>query len=97
MRETYDMTLFLGGALTGSRATQQRHLRQAHIMQSAIQNRWKRDNPWTWQTKHFLWFLNEHLKNHAIASRYSYRLTALFICKKLGLKDLSNLLNQAKP
>jgi hypothetical protein len=31
--------------LAGSKTTQQRHLRQALIMQAAIQQRWQRDNP----------------------------------------------------
>jgi hypothetical protein len=47
----FDVALFLSGVLTGSKATQQRHLWQARIMQAAIQQRWRRDNPWTWQLK----------------------------------------------
>jgi len=52
-----DMALFLNGVLAGSKRTQQRHLRQARIMQAAIKRRWQRDNPWTWQLKHMQWFL----------------------------------------
>jgi hypothetical protein len=62
---SFDMALFLSGVLTGSKATQQRHLRQARIMQAAIQQRWQRDNPWTWQLKHVRWFLTQHLKDHS--------------------------------
>jgi hypothetical protein len=58
----FDMALFLSGVLTGSKVTQQRHLRQARIMQAAIQQRWQRDNPCTWQLKHVRWFLTQHLK-----------------------------------
>lgn len=46
MSKPFDMTLFLSGTLAGSRTTQQRHLRQARIMQAAIQQRWHRNNPW---------------------------------------------------
>ncbi|RJX76301.1 hypothetical protein D3M70_23450 [Pseudomonas sp. LS-2] len=47
MSKPFDMELFLGGVLTGSHATRQRHLRQAKAIQTAIANRWQRDNPWT--------------------------------------------------
>ena len=84
MTKHFDMALFLSGVLTGSKATQQRHMRQARIMQAAIQQRWKRDNPWTWQLKHVRWFLAHHLKGHSDATRYYYRLTALLVWKRLG-------------
>jgi hypothetical protein len=82
--KSFDMALFLSGVLTGSKATQQRHLRQARAMQAAIQQRWQRDNPWTWQLKHVRWFLTQHLKDHSAATRYYYRLTALLVWKRLG-------------
>nr|WP_283099826.1 hypothetical protein [Pseudomonas sp. MWU12-2037] len=78
------MALFLSGVLTGSKVTQQRHLRQARIMQAAIQQRWQRDNPWTWRRKHIRWFLAHHLKDHSEATLYYYRLTAQLILKQLG-------------
>ncbi|HCS45499.1 MAG TPA: hypothetical protein DIW52_22170 [Pseudomonas sp.] len=56
MTKPFDMVLFLSGVLSGSKVTQQRHLRQARIMQAAIQQRWQHDNPWTWQLKHVRWF-----------------------------------------
>ena len=84
MTKHFDMALFLSGVLTGSKATQQRHLRQARIMQAAIQQRWQRDNPWTWQIKHVRWFLTQYLKDHSDATRYYYRLTALLVWKRLG-------------
>ncbi len=37
MSESFDMALFLRGVLTGSKVTQQRHLRQARAIQAAIQ------------------------------------------------------------
>jgi hypothetical protein len=80
----FDMTLFLSGVLDGSKPTQQRHLRQARIMQAAIQQRWQRDNPWTWRLKHVRWFLVHHLKDHSEATRYYYRLTTLLIWKRMG-------------
>ena len=84
MTRPFDMTLFLSGVLTGSTVTQQRHLRQARIMQTAIQERWQRDNPWTWQCKHVRWFLTQHLRDHSNASRYYYQLTAQLVWKRLG-------------
>ncbi|WP_244142439.1 hypothetical protein [Pseudomonas allokribbensis] len=84
MSRPYDMALFLSGVLTGSMATQQRHLRQARIMQAAIQQRWQRDNPWSWQLKHVHWFLVHYLKDHSEATRYYYRLTAQLVWKRLG-------------
>jgi hypothetical protein len=91
MTKPFDMALFLSGALTGSTATQQRHLRQARIMQAAIQQRWQRDNPWRWQLKHMRWFFTQHLKNRSDATRYHYRLTALLIENRLGAeRDVIN-------
>ncbi|HDS1680177.1 TPA: hypothetical protein QEM39_001692 [Pseudomonas putida] len=84
MTKPFDMTLFLSGVLAGSQATQRRHLRQARLMQAAIQQRWQLDNPWTWQLKHVRWFLTQHLKYHSNATRYYYRLTALLVWKRLG-------------
>lgn len=88
MTQTFDMALFLSGVLTGSKVTQQRHLRQALIMQAAIQQRWRRDNAWTWQLKHVRWFLSEYLKNHSDASRYYYGLTAQLIWKRLAQRQM---------
>lgn len=84
MSYPFDMTLFLSGALTGSSATRQRHLRQAQIMQTAIQHRWGRDNPWTWQRKHVRWFLTHYLRNHSNATRYYYQLTTILIWKRIN-------------
>ena len=84
MTRPFDMALFLSGVLTGSKVTQQRHLRQARIMQAAIQQRWQRDNPWTWQLKHVRWFFIQHLKDHSDVTRYYYQLTALLVWKRLG-------------
>ncbi|WLH51222.1 hypothetical protein [Pseudomonas tolaasii] len=83
MSKPFDMMLFLSGSLSGSRSTQQRHLRQALIMQAAIQQRWQHDNPWTWQSKHVRWFLSQHLKNHSYSSKYYYKLTASLIWKRM--------------
>ncbi|MCP1512896.1 hypothetical protein [Pseudomonas rhodesiae] len=84
MNKPFDIALFLSGVLTGSKAAQQRHLRQARTMQAAIQQRWQRNNPWSWQPKHLRWFLSQHLKDHSDATRYYYRLTAQLIWKRLG-------------
>ncbi|WP_243269825.1 hypothetical protein [Pseudomonas sp. EKM23D] len=87
------MGLFLSGVLDGSQATQKRLLRQARLVQEAIQQRWKRDNPWTWQLKHVRWFFTQHLKNHSDSSKYYYRLTARLIWRRLGNDECSRLLS----
>ncbi len=83
MSKSFDMTLFLSGVLTGSKATQQRHPRQARIMQAAIQQQWQRDNPWTWHRKHVRWFLAQHLKDRSETTRYYYRLTVPLVWKRI--------------
>ena len=75
MNKPFDMELFLAGVLTGSHSTRQRHLRQAKAIQAAMSNRWHRENPWTWQRKHFKWFLNHHIRDRSKATQYRYRLT----------------------
>lgn len=101
MTTAFDMGLFLSGVLSGSKATQERHLRQARIMQAAIQQRWQRGNPWSWQLKHLRWFLTQHLKDRSDSTRYYYRLTALLVWKRLrnGLKGDQKYLSikTAKP
>ena len=62
MTKPFDIALFLNGVLTGSEVTQQQHLRQARIIQAAIQRRWQRENAWNWQLKYVRWFLTQHLK-----------------------------------
>lgn len=92
MNKPFDMELFLSGVLTGSKVTQQRHQRQARIMQAAIQKRWQRDNPWRWQHKHIRWFLTHHLKDHSYRTQYCYKLAALLIWRRVnGSVDTSNL------
>lgn len=83
MNRSFQMNLFLCGALSGSHTTIQRHLRQATYMQKAICNRWKITSPWCWKLKHLHWFFNHHLKNHSPPTRYYYKLTAQLILKKL--------------
>jgi hypothetical protein len=90
----FDMTLFLSGVLTGSQATRQRHLRQARAMQAAIQQRWQRDTPWTWQRKHVRWFLDTYLANHAEETRYYFRLTSKLIAKRCAKKFITKAENQ---
>ncbi|MBD9443743.1 hypothetical protein [Pseudomonas sp. PDM04] len=84
MTKPFDMALFLSGVLTGSTATQQRHLRQARIMHVAIQKRWQRENPWVWQVKHVRWFLAFYLEGRANTTLYYYRLTARLIWSRMG-------------
>ncbi|WP_409310709.1 hypothetical protein [Pseudomonas putida] len=84
MTKQFDMALFLSGVLVGSKSTQQRHLRQARIMQAAIQRRWHRANPWSWKMKHIRWFFTQHLRSHSNASRYYYQLTVSLILKRTG-------------
>lgn len=84
MSTAFDMELFLAGVVTGSHTTRQRHIRQAKAIQVAISNRWHRDNPWTWQRKHLVWFLNQHVNRQAESTRYYYLLTMYLLILRLG-------------
>jgi hypothetical protein len=84
MSKPFDMELFLASVLTGSHTTRQRHLRQAKAIQAAISNRWHRDNPWTWQLKHYRWFFDQEMKHLAATTRYYYYLTLRLISFRLG-------------
>jgi hypothetical protein len=84
MSKLFDMELFLAGVLTGSYSTRQRHLRQAKAIQTAVSERWQRDNPWTWQRKHLTWFLVHCLNHKAGGTRYYYVLTMQLIGTRLG-------------
>ncbi|MCP3789423.1 hypothetical protein QLG06_11425 [Pseudomonas sp. V104_6] len=84
MSKLFDMELFLAGVLTGSHATRQRHLRQAKAIQSAITDHWQRDNPWTWQRKHLVWFFDVRLARSSPYTRAYYLGTAHLVCKRAG-------------
>ena len=84
MSKPFDMELFLAGALTGSHATRQRHLRQAIAIQATILERWQRNNPWAWQQKHLVRFFKERLNDRSETTRYYYRPTAELISKRIG-------------
>ncbi|MBH3393394.1 MULTISPECIES: hypothetical protein [Pseudomonas] len=83
MSKPFDMELFLAGVLSGSQATQQRHLRQARIIQAEIANRWQRSTPWAWQRKHLVWFLEHRLDRHSRMTRYYYFLTVRILARRL--------------
>ena len=84
MSKGFDMELFLAGVLTGSYTTRKRHLRQAKVIQATISDRWRRDNPWTWQRKHLVWFLNQQVNQRAESTRYYYLLTMHLLTLRLG-------------
>ena len=83
MSKPFDMELFLTGILTGSHTTQQRHLRQAKLIQSEIAERWQRETPWVWQRKHVTWFLEHQMSQRSEATRYYYLLTARLLARRL--------------
>ena len=91
MSKSFDMELFLAGVLIGSQATRQRHVRQAKIIQAAITERWQRENPWAWQKKHLVWFLENRLSEHSQATQYYYVLTARLLARRLGTSWLFKL------
>lgn len=91
MSKPFDIELFLGGMLTGSLATQQRHFRQARIIQTAIAERWQRKTPWSWKQKHLNWFLQNHLKQHSDGTRYYYLLTVRLLARRLGVSWVFSL------
>lgn len=84
MSKPFDIELFLAGVLTGAHATRERHLRQASAIQAAVDDRWGLDNPWRWQRKHLVWFLNCHLLKHTLSTRYYYLLTVRLIESRMG-------------
>ncbi len=83
MNKVFDMELFLAAVLTGSHSTQQRHLRQARVIQAEISERWQRQTPWAWQRKHVVWFLENRLSKNSDATRYYYMLTARLLSLRL--------------
>lgn len=84
MSNSFDMELFLASVLTGSQSTRQRHLRQAKFIQNAIARRWRRENPWTWQRKHLVWFLGQLQNQNAKSTGYYYELTVKLVAQRLG-------------
>lgn len=84
MSKPFDMEVFLGGVLTGSHVTRQRHLRQARVIQAAIDERWQRRTPWCWKRKHLEWFLKNCLNRRSINTQYYYFLTVKLIVRRLG-------------
>jgi len=91
MTKPFDMELFLTGILTGSHTTQQRHLRQAKLIQSEIAERWQRETPWVWQRKHVTWFLEHRMSHRSEATRYYYLLTARLLARRLDKPWIFNL------
>jgi hypothetical protein len=91
MSKPFDMELFLAGVLIGSHTTRQRHVRQAKIIQAAIAERWQRENLWTCQNKHVVWFLENRLSEHSQATQYYYVLTARLLARRLGTSWLFKL------
>ncbi len=85
MTKAFDMEVLLGGVLTGSHATRQRHLRQAKIIHAAIAERWQRETPWGWKRKHLTWFLKHRLKQRSQETRYYYLLTVRLITRRLEM------------
>ena len=84
MNKPFDMEIFLAEVLTGAHATRERHIRQAKTIQAAISERWNRDNPWTWQRKHLVWFLNHPKNSNSKSTRYYYLLTIQLLTLRLG-------------
>lgn len=84
MNKPFDMEIYLAGVLTGAHASRERHIRQAKTIQAAISERWSRDNPWTWQRKHLVWFFNHHMNSNSKSTRYYYLLTTSLITLRLG-------------
>ncbi|MBX8495222.1 hypothetical protein [Pseudomonas cichorii] len=91
MSKPFDMELFLAGVLTGSHTTRQRHVRQAQIIQAEIAERWQRETPWTWQSKHLNWFLQHCLSRRSDATRYYYLLTVKLLVRRLEKSWTFNL------
>ncbi|WP_034107095.1 hypothetical protein [Pseudomonas lurida] len=91
MSRPFDMELFLAGVLTGSHATQQRHLPQAKLIQNEVAERWQRETLWAWQRKHVTWFLEHRMSQRSEATRYHYLLTARLLARRLEKPRLFKL------
>ncbi|EGB99182.1 MULTISPECIES: hypothetical protein [Pseudomonas] len=91
MNKVFDMELFLAAVLTGSHSTQQRHLRQARVIQAEISERWQRQTPWAWQNKHVDWFFEHRLNLRSEAIRYYYLLTVRLLVRRLQKAWVFNL------
>ena len=91
MSKPFDMELFLAAVLTGSHSTQQRHLRQARVIQAEISERWQLQTPWAWQKKHMDWFLERRLSRRSEATRYYYLLTVRLLASRLQKTWVFNL------
>ncbi|WP_454238967.1 hypothetical protein [Pseudomonas sp. IAP-CY TE4608] len=83
MSKPFDMELFLAAVLTGSRATRQRHIRQAKLTQAEITERWQLETPWAWQRKHVTRFLEHRLAGRCAATRFYYLLTERLLARRL--------------
>lgn len=83
MSMPFDMELFLAGALNGSHATRQCHVRQAKIIQAEIAERWQRETPWGWHKKHVAWFLGHRMSQRSEATQYYYMLTVRLLVRRL--------------
>ena len=83
MTKAFDMEVFLAGILTGSHATQQRHLRQAKLIHAAIAERWQCETPWGWKRKYLAWFLQHLVNQRSEDTRYYYLLTVRLITMRL--------------
>ncbi|WP_124413570.1 hypothetical protein [Pseudomonas sp. R4-35-07] len=83
MSKPFDMELFLAGILKGANATRKRHIQQAKTIQAAIHERWQLDNPWSWQRKHLVWFLDSHIQSRSGSTCYYYLLTIGLISSRL--------------
>lgn len=88
MSKPFDMELFLAGVLIGSRATRQRHLRQAKLIKLRLQiaGSERRLGP---GKKHLSWFLEHRLCRHSEATRYYYALTVRLIVRRLKKHGIS--------
>lgn len=76
MIKSFDMELFMAGVLIEAHVKRQRHVRQAKIIQVAIAQRWRRENPWSWQKEHVVWFLGNRLSENIQATQCYYVLRA---------------------
>jgi hypothetical protein len=65
------------------RATQQRHLRQAKLIQAEISERRQLETPWAWKRKHVAWFLEHRLAKRCEVTRYYYLLTVRLLARRL--------------
>ncbi len=81
---SFNVELFIGGVLKGSPQSRKRHLIQAGVIQSDIEQHWGLKHPRQWQVKHLRWFLQKQQSTASAETCYRYWLTTQLLVLRLN-------------